>query len=90
MIVISGWDGWTTNSTTFTDIFGTLKESLSAHVVLRVFAEDAGRRPGIFEIDMGLVCSVLHGDLRTLVNCQNLQLCLLKISKGHLQVSSYT
>jgi hypothetical protein len=63
VIVISGWDGWTTNSTTFTDIFGTLKEALSAHVVLRVFAEDAGRRPGIFEIDMGLVCSVLHGVL---------------------------
>jgi hypothetical protein len=43
--------------------FDTLKETLSAHVVLHVFAGDAGKRPGTFEIDMGLVCSVLHGDL---------------------------
>src|SRR4051794_17570111 len=31
MIVISGWDGLTTNGTAFTDIVDTLKNSLSAY-----------------------------------------------------------
>jgi hypothetical protein len=43
--------------------YGEGSSQTPRHVFLRVFAEDAGKRPGIFEINVGLVCSVLGGNL---------------------------
>lgn len=64
LLVLSGWDGLTTNQSSFLDIFYDLRQpDKTPNVAIRVYGEDPNYTPGFFDMDPDQVCAVIRHEI---------------------------
>lgn len=97
LLVLSGWDGLTTNGASIIDLFHRMRPANTPRVMLRVYGRGLNGAPGFHDADPDAVCAVLLGernpstlqasDIVFLGNLTIAHDAKTAISGGHLQVS---